>query len=57
MLDTPALTLPHRDIAARAFVLVPLAEIRPDLVIGGRTVAARAAAQADQGVVPLGEQE
>jgi 2-amino-4-hydroxy-6-hydroxymethyldihydropteridine diphosphokinase len=31
--------LPHRFVRERAFVLVPLAEIAPDLVIGGETVA------------------
>lgn len=33
------LVLPHRFVRERAFVLVPLAEIAPDLVIGGETVA------------------
>jgi 2-amino-4-hydroxy-6-hydroxymethyldihydropteridine diphosphokinase len=32
------LTLPHRELFRRAFVLVPLAEIAPDLVIAGRKV-------------------
>ncbi|MFH6783130.1 MULTISPECIES: 2-amino-4-hydroxy-6-hydroxymethyldihydropteridine diphosphokinase [Methylobacterium] len=32
------LVLPHRFLRERAFVLVPLAEIAPDLVIGGETV-------------------
>lgn len=32
------LVLPHRFVRERAFVLVPLAEIAPDLVIGGETV-------------------
>ena len=32
------LVLPHRLLRERAFVLVPLAEIAPDLVIGGETV-------------------
>jgi 2-amino-4-hydroxy-6-hydroxymethyldihydropteridine diphosphokinase len=32
------LVLPHRFLRERAFVLVPLAEIAPDLVIGGESV-------------------
>jgi 2-amino-4-hydroxy-6-hydroxymethyldihydropteridine diphosphokinase len=35
---TPDLKLPHPFIAERAFVLVPLADIAPNLVLGGRTV-------------------
>ena len=38
-LTTPSLTLPHPYIEERAFVLVPLAEIAPDLNLGGRPVA------------------
>lgn len=41
------LVIPHRELINRPFVLVPLAEICPDLVIGGRNVtdaAARATA-------------
>jgi 2-amino-4-hydroxy-6-hydroxymethyldihydropteridine diphosphokinase len=34
-LDTPDLTLPHPRLFERAFVLVPLAEIVPERVIGG----------------------
>jgi 2-amino-4-hydroxy-6-hydroxymethyldihydropteridine diphosphokinase len=33
------LVIPHRDLLRRAFVLIPLAEIAPDLVIGGQRVA------------------
>jgi 2-amino-4-hydroxy-6-hydroxymethyldihydropteridine diphosphokinase len=32
ILDTPKLTIPHPRIAERAFVLIPLAEIAPDLI-------------------------
>lgn len=37
-LDEPGLVLPHPHISARAFVLVPLAELDPDMLIpdGGR---------------------
>ena len=42
-LDVASLTLPHKDLFQRAFVLVPLAEIAPDLVLGGKSVAAAAA--------------
>lgn len=36
--DDERLVLPHRHVRERAFVLVPLAEIAPDLVIGGERV-------------------
>ncbi|MCJ2141725.1 2-amino-4-hydroxy-6-hydroxymethyldihydropteridine diphosphokinase [Methylobacterium sp. E-066] len=39
MVDDARLVLPHRHVRERAFVLVPLAEIAPDLVIGGERVA------------------
>jgi 2-amino-4-hydroxy-6-hydroxymethyldihydropteridine diphosphokinase len=35
-MDTPALVLPHPRMTARRFVLQPLAEIRPDLVLPGQ---------------------
>lgn len=38
MVAEPGLVLPHPRLAERAFVLVPLAEIAPDRVIGGEKV-------------------
>lgn len=35
LLDSPALTLPHPRLHCRAFVLLPLAEVAPDLQIPG----------------------
>ena len=52
-MDTPALTLPHRHAHERGFVLIPLAEIAPDLLIGDRTVAELAARFADESVEKL----
>lgn len=51
-LDDPELTLPHKELFARAFVLAPLAEIGPELVLDGVSVA-EAARRADlTGVEP-----
>jgi dihydropteroate synthase len=54
-LKTERLTLPHPELFNRAFVLVPLAEIAPDLIIGGVRIgeaAARLGAEAHE-VLPL----
>lgn len=42
-----SLTLPHPELGARDFVLQPLVDIDPTLVIGGRTCADRLAALAE----------
>ena len=42
--NAPDLVIPHASLFERAFVLVPLAEIAPALVIAGRSVADAAAA-------------
>ncbi|MCW6508549.1 2-amino-4-hydroxy-6-hydroxymethyldihydropteridine diphosphokinase [Lichenifustis flavocetrariae] len=49
-METPGLTLPHREILNRAFVLTPLAEIRPGHSIGSRTIAEAAATVGTAGV-------
>ena len=43
-LTTPRLALPHPDIATRRFVLMPLLELDPELVIPGTGTAAEALA-------------
>ena len=52
-IDTPDLTLPHRDVLNRGFVLVPLAELVPDRVIRGVRVAEAAARAEVDGIVRL----
>jgi 2-amino-4-hydroxy-6-hydroxymethyldihydropteridine diphosphokinase len=53
-MERPGLTLPHPRMHLRAFVLLPLAEIAPQLAIPGRgSVAAWLPAVANQGIVRL----
>ncbi|MGO9418862.1 dihydropteroate synthase [Roseiarcus sp.] len=54
-LESERLTLPHPEALNRAFVLIPLAEIAPERILGGRRVkeaAANLGAEAS-GIVPL----
>ena len=52
-LDEARLTLPHRHALERAFVLAPLAEIAPTLVLAGRPVGQALATLDRSGVDPL----
>lgn len=52
-MDTPELTLPHRHAHERSFVLIPLAEIAPEFLIGDRTVAELAARFANDPIEKL----
>jgi 2-amino-4-hydroxy-6-hydroxymethyldihydropteridine diphosphokinase len=49
-IEREGLQIPHPRIAERAFVLAPLAEIDPERLVGGRTVAAHLAALGDDGI-------
>jgi 2-amino-4-hydroxy-6-hydroxymethyldihydropteridine diphosphokinase len=52
--DAPTLIVPHPRMHERAFVLAPLAEVAPDLVIPGRgAVSALLATVGDQGIARL----
>lgn len=53
VLETEELTLPHPRLGERAFVLMPLAEIRPDLTIAGRSVTAMLGAADTAGIEKL----
>ncbi|MGN6309084.1 MAG: 2-amino-4-hydroxy-6-hydroxymethyldihydropteridine diphosphokinase [Xanthobacteraceae bacterium] len=53
VINQPDLTLPHPRLFERAFVLVPLAEIAPDRVIAGRSVASALAHLSTEGIERL----
>lgn len=53
IIDKPELTLPHPRMFERAFVLVPLCEIAPNRVIGGRTPASALALLSSDGIEKL----
>jgi 2-amino-4-hydroxy-6-hydroxymethyldihydropteridine diphosphokinase len=52
-MQKPELTLPHPRLFERAFVLVPLAEISPGRVIGGRSIATALAELSTEGIERL----
>jgi 2-amino-4-hydroxy-6-hydroxymethyldihydropteridine diphosphokinase len=52
-----ALTLPHPQMRARNFVLIPLAEIAPDLVLGGASIQTFAGRIDSAGLRKLGRLE
>jgi 2-amino-4-hydroxy-6-hydroxymethyldihydropteridine diphosphokinase len=54
-LDDPELTLPHKELFGRGFVLLPLVEIAPDLVLDGVPVAEAVSAVDVAGVRPWAE--
>lgn len=55
--DTATLTLPHPGVGERDFVLQPLLDIDPGLVVGGRNCAERLAGLADDQRTLLGRIE
>jgi 2-amino-4-hydroxy-6-hydroxymethyldihydropteridine diphosphokinase len=58
-METAELTIPHPRMAERAFVLIPLLELTPELVhpVSGESVKDLAAVQGQQGVEKIGKLE
>jgi 2-amino-4-hydroxy-6-hydroxymethyldihydropteridine diphosphokinase len=54
-MQEPELTLPHPRAFERAFVLAPLAEIVPDRIIAGQSVASALARLSTEGILRLPE--
>lgn len=54
-IQEPNLIVPHPLIAERPFVLLPLYDIAPGLVIGGRDIGSLVRGLSDTGVVELGK--
>ena len=53
VIDEPGLVVPHPQLHARAFVLVPLADVAPDAMVPGRgRVASLLASLETDGIVP-----
>jgi 2-amino-4-hydroxy-6-hydroxymethyldihydropteridine diphosphokinase len=55
--EDPELTIPHKELFSRGFVLAPLAEIAPDLILSGASVASAADAADLGGVEPWPEEK
>jgi 2-amino-4-hydroxy-6-hydroxymethyldihydropteridine diphosphokinase len=53
LIQQPDLVVPHPLIAERAFVLIPLRDVAPDLTLGGKTVDAMLGALDARDVVPM----
>jgi 2-amino-4-hydroxy-6-hydroxymethyldihydropteridine diphosphokinase len=53
--DEPGLHLPHPHLTERAFALVPLNDVMPDAVVGGRSIAEWTAASDKEGMQVLAE--
>lgn len=55
--ESPRLTLPHREVTSRRFVLAPLLELDPDLTLPDGTRLAAAMARIEAGIEEAGESQ